>query len=54
VEFDETEAELVEPYDSLTAEELAYFQMSETGSFNTPHGNNNDENDDDHSEAEEE
>jgi hypothetical protein len=40
-EFDETEAELVDPYESLTAEELAYIQMGEAGSFNAPHGNNN-------------
>jgi hypothetical protein len=45
-EFDETEVELVDPYGSLTAEELAYFQMGEEGSSNAPHGNNNDKNDD--------
>jgi hypothetical protein len=27
--FDETETELVDPYRSLTAKELAYFQMGE-------------------------
>jgi hypothetical protein len=41
-EFDETEVELVDPYGSLTVEELAYFQMGEIGSSNTTHGNNND------------
>jgi hypothetical protein len=46
-EFDETEAALVDPYRSLTVEELAYFQMGDTGSSNAPHGNNNDKNDDD-------
>jgi hypothetical protein len=46
-EFDETEAELVDPYGSLTTEELAYFQMGEAVSSNAPHGNNNDKDDDD-------
>jgi hypothetical protein len=46
-EFDETKAELVDPYGSLTAEELAYFQMGEAGSSNAPHGNNNDKDDGD-------
>jgi hypothetical protein len=49
-EFDETEVELVDPYGSLTIEELAYFQMGEVGSSKAPHGNNNDRNDDDKSE----
>jgi hypothetical protein len=44
-EFDETEAELVDPYGSLTADELAYFQMGEAGSSNASHGNNNDKDD---------
>jgi hypothetical protein len=46
-EFDETEAELVDPYWSLTTEKLAYFQMCEVGSSNGPHGNNNDKDDGD-------
>jgi hypothetical protein len=46
-EFDETEAKLVDPYRSLTAEELAYFYMGEVGSSNAPHGKNNDKDDDD-------
>jgi hypothetical protein len=46
-EFDKTEAELVDPYRSLTTEGLAYFQMGEAGSYNAPHGNNNDKDDDD-------
>jgi hypothetical protein len=46
-EFDEIEVEFVDPYGSLTAEELAYFQMGEAGSSNAPHGNINDKNDDD-------
>jgi hypothetical protein len=46
-EFDETEVELVDPYRSLTAEELAYFQMGEAGSSNAPHSNNNDKDDGD-------
>jgi hypothetical protein len=46
-EFDETEAELVDPYGSLTTEELAYFQMGEAGSSNAPNGNNNDKDDGD-------
>jgi hypothetical protein len=46
-ELDETEAELVDPYGSLTAEELAYFQMDEAGGSNAPHGNNNDKDNDD-------
>jgi hypothetical protein len=45
-EFEETEAELVDPYGSLNVEELVYFQMGEAGSSNAPHGKNNDENDD--------
>jgi hypothetical protein len=45
-EFDETEAELVDPYGSLTVKELAYFQLGEAGSSNVPHGNNSEENDD--------
>jgi hypothetical protein len=49
-EFDEIEAELVDPYDSLTTEELVYFQMGEAESSNATHGNNNDENDDEQSE----
>jgi hypothetical protein len=53
-EFDETEAELVDPYRSLTTEELAYFQMGEVGSSNAPHGKNNDKNDDDESDDGEE
>jgi hypothetical protein len=48
-EFDETEVELVDPYGSLTAKELAYFQMGEAGSSNAPHGNINDKNNDDES-----
>jgi hypothetical protein len=44
-EFDETEAKLVDPYESLTAEELVYFQMGEVGSSKDPHGNNNDKDD---------
>jgi hypothetical protein len=53
-EFDETEAELVDPYGSLTIEELAYFQMGEAGSSNAPHGNNNNKDDDDESDDGEE
>jgi hypothetical protein len=53
-EFDETEGELIDPYNSLTAEELAYFQMGEIGSSNASHVNNNDENDDEKSEDGEE
>jgi hypothetical protein len=53
-EFDETEAELVDPYGSLTTEELVYFLMGETGSSNAPHGNNNDKDDGDESDDEEE
>jgi hypothetical protein len=53
-EFDETEAGLVDSYGSLTAEELAYFLMGETGSSNAPHGNNNDKDDGDESDDEEE
>jgi hypothetical protein len=45
-ELDETEAELVDPYGSLTAEELTYFQMDEAGGSNAPHGNNNDKDND--------
>jgi hypothetical protein len=48
-EFDETEAELVDRYGSLTAEELAYFHMGVTGSSDAPHGNNNDKDDGDES-----
>jgi hypothetical protein len=48
-EFDETQTELVDPYESLIIEELAYFQMDEAGSSNAPHGNNNDKNNDDES-----
>jgi hypothetical protein len=48
-EFDETEAELVDPYGSLNAEEHAYFQMGVAKSSNASHGNNNDKNDDDES-----
>jgi hypothetical protein len=47
LEFDETEVKLVDPYGSLTTEELAYFQMGEAVSSNAPHGNNNDKDDDD-------
>jgi hypothetical protein len=43
------EAEIVDHYGSLTAEDLEYFPMSEAGSSNTPHDNNNDENDDEQS-----
>jgi hypothetical protein len=46
-EFDEIEAMFVDPYGSLTAEELAYIQMGEAGSSNAPHGNNNDKDDGD-------
>jgi hypothetical protein len=46
-EFDEIEAELVDPYGSLTAKELAYIQMGEARSSNTPHGIINNKNDDD-------
>jgi hypothetical protein len=46
-EFDETEAELVDPKGSLTIEELASFQMGEVGSSNAPHSNNNDKYDGD-------
>jgi hypothetical protein len=46
-EFDETEAELVDPYGSFTVEELAYFQLGQAGSSNVPNGNNNDKNDND-------
>jgi hypothetical protein len=53
-EFDETEAKLVDPYGSLTAEEFAYLEMGEAGSSNASHGNNNDKNDDDESDDEEE
>jgi hypothetical protein len=48
-EFDETKAELVDPYWFLTAEELAYFQMGEVRSSNAPHGNHNDKDDGDES-----
>jgi hypothetical protein len=48
-EFDETEAELVDPYESLTAEELAYIHMGEAGSSNAPHGNNNNKDNDNES-----
>jgi hypothetical protein len=44
-EFDETQADLVDPYGPLTADELAYFQMGEAVSSNAPHGNNNDKDD---------
>jgi hypothetical protein len=53
-EFDETEAELVDPYGPLTAEELAYFQMGEAESSNAPNGNNNDKDDSDESDDGEE
>jgi hypothetical protein len=53
-EFDETEAELVDPYGSITAEELAYFQMGEAGSSHAPHGNNNNKDDGDESDDGEE
>jgi hypothetical protein len=53
-EFDETEAKLVDPYGSLTAEELAYFQMGEAESSNAPHGNNNNKDDGDESDDREE
>jgi hypothetical protein len=53
-EFDETEAELVDPYGSLTTEEFAYFQMGETGSSNAPHGNNKDKDNGDESDDGEE
>jgi hypothetical protein len=53
-EFDETKVELVDPYESLTVEELAYFQMGEAGSSNAPHGNNNDKDDGDESDDGEE
>jgi hypothetical protein len=48
-EFDEIEAELVNPYGSLTADELAYFYMGEARSSNAPHGNNHDKDDGDES-----
>jgi hypothetical protein len=48
-EFDETKAELVDPYGCPTTEGLTYFQMGEAGSSNAPHGNNNDKDDDDES-----
>jgi hypothetical protein len=44
-EFDETEAELVDPYRSITVKELAYFQLGEAESSNASHGNNNDNDD---------
>jgi hypothetical protein len=50
-EFDETEVELVDPYRSLTAKELAYFQMGEARSCNAPHDNNNNNNKDDGDES---
>jgi hypothetical protein len=53
-EFDETEAELVDPYESLTAKELAYFQMGEAGSSNAPHDNKNNKDDGDESDDGEE
>jgi hypothetical protein len=53
-EFDEIEVKLVDPYGSLTAEELTYFHMGEAGSSNAPHGNNNDKNNDDKSDDGEE
>jgi hypothetical protein len=53
-EFDDTEAKFVDPYGSLTIEELTYFQMGEAGSSNAPHGNINDKNDDDESDDGEE
>jgi hypothetical protein len=53
-EFDETKAELVNPYESLTIEELAYFHIGEVGSSNAPHGNINDKNDNDESDDGEE
>jgi hypothetical protein len=53
-EFDETQAELVDPYGSLTVKELAYFQISEVGSSNSPHGNNNNKDDGDESDDGEE
>jgi hypothetical protein len=53
-EFDQTEAELVDHYESLTTKEIAYFQMGEVGSSNAPHDNNNDKNDDDESDDGEE
>jgi hypothetical protein len=48
-EFDKIKVELVDPSGSITAKELAYFQMGEAGSSNAPHSNNNDKNDDDES-----
>jgi hypothetical protein len=53
-EFDKTEAELVDPYESLTTEELAYFQMGEARSSNAPDDNNNDKDDGDESDDGEE
>jgi hypothetical protein len=53
-EFDEIEAELVDPYRSLTTEELDYFQMGEAGSSNAPNGNNDDKDDGDESDDGEE
>jgi hypothetical protein len=53
-EFNETEAELVDPYGFLRAKELAYFQMGEAGRSNAPHDNNNDKDDDDKSDDGEE
>jgi hypothetical protein len=44
----------VDPYGSLTAKELAYFQMGEARSSNAPHGNNNDKDDGDESDDGEE
>jgi hypothetical protein len=53
--FDETEVDPVDPYRSLTTEELGYFQVGEVGSSHAPHGNNNNKNDvDDSSDGEEE
>jgi hypothetical protein len=53
-EFDETEAELVDPYGSLNAKELAFFYIGEAGSPNAPNGNNNDKDDGDESDDGEE
>jgi hypothetical protein len=53
-EFDETKAELVDPYGCLTTEGLTYFQMGEAGSSNASHGNNNDKDDGDESDDSEE
>jgi hypothetical protein len=53
-EFDETQAELVDPYESHTTEELAYFQLGEAGSSNAPHGNNNNKDNGDESDDGEE